>query len=254
MEGGIKSKCEGSSGGAVENHAEGTFTMSGGTIKDNYNSGGVGSAIFSQGTFILSGDASIPMGDKESNSVSIYGSRYITIDGILTTRDKILLTTDTLYPGRQLLSGESALISTNYDKFQLDSSIIEYDLTESGILNYTGNTKEFYIHKDKGSDRNVGSFDKPFASLTKAVDAIDVDGSVGTIYICSDLKLNQSVRIRVSYIPKEFEDFSYIKKAIDDGCVKEYTLMGDTIGLAINGVILLDNQNLSFMEEAKQWL
>jgi hypothetical protein len=52
----------------------------------------------------------------------------------------------------------------------------------------------------------------------------------------------------------KFEDSSYIEKAIEDGLVKRFTLMGDTIGLSINGVILMGNQNLSYLEEARQRL
>lgn len=55
-------------------------------------------------------------------------------------------------------------------------------------------------------------------------------------------------------IPFEFEDSSYIEKAIADGGVQRFTLMGETIGLAINGVILMGNQNLSYLEEARQRL
>lgn len=32
--------------------------------------------------------------------------------------------------------------------------------------------------------------------------------------------------------------------------MKRFTLMGDTIGLAINDIILIGNQNLSYLEEA----
>jgi diamine N-acetyltransferase len=55
-------------------------------------------------------------------------------------------------------------------------------------------------------------------------------------------------------IPTEFENTSYIEKAIEDGCVKRFTLMGETIGLAINDVILIGNRNFSYLAQARMLL
>jgi diamine N-acetyltransferase len=53
------------------------------------------------------------------------------------------------------------------------------------------------------------------------------------------------------FVPTEFENSSYIEKAIADGCVERFTVMGETIGLAINGVILIGNQYLSYLAQAR---
>ena len=68
------------------------------------------------------------------------------------------------------------------------------------------------------------------------------------------IELIKSEKEAGTFIPIEFENSSYIEKAIADGGVKRFTIMGDTIGLAINGVILIDNQNISYLEDARQML
>lgn len=55
-------------------------------------------------------------------------------------------------------------------------------------------------------------------------------------------------------VPIEFENSSYIEKAIAEGCVKRFTVMGETIGLAIDGAILIGNQNLSYLAQARNLL
>lgn len=65
------------------------------------------------------------------------------------------------------------------------------------------------------------------------------------------IKLEQDAGIT---IPNGFEDFSYIEKAITDGCVKRFTVMGETIGFAINGVMLIGNEYLSYLAQARTLL
>lgn len=55
-------------------------------------------------------------------------------------------------------------------------------------------------------------------------------------------------------IPGEFEDLSYIEKAISDGCVKRFTVMGETIGLAINKDMLIGNEYFSYLAQARTLL
>lgn len=57
-----------------------------------------------------------------------------------------------------------------------------------------------------------------------------------------------------TFVPAEFEDASYIEKAVEDGFVKRFSLMGKTIGLAIKGEILMGSRYLSYLDEAKQRL
>lgn len=68
------------------------------------------------------------------------------------------------------------------------------------------------------------------------------------------LKLISAEKEAGTLIPAGFEDASYIEKAIADGGVKRFSLMGKTIGLAINGDILIGKQHLSYLEEARQLL
>lgn len=55
-------------------------------------------------------------------------------------------------------------------------------------------------------------------------------------------------------LPALYEDFSYIEKTVAEGAVKRLTVMGETIGLAINGVLLIGNQYLFYLEQAKALL
>lgn len=64
------------------------------------------------------------------------------------------------------------------------------------------------------------------------------------------IELIESEKEAGSSVPAEFENSSFIEKAIADGNVKRFTVMGKTIGLAVNGVMLIDNQNLSYLAQA----
>lgn len=65
------------------------------------------------------------------------------------------------------------------------------------------------------------------------------------------IELIKSEKEAGNSVPTEFENSIYIEKAIADGCVKRFTVMGETIGLAINGAILIGNEYLSYLEQAK---
>lgn len=191
MEGGKIINCIGDDVDAVINQTNATFTMSGGTIENNGSIDGV--AIHNEGKLHLSGGASIPMSSSEGNKLRLDKTSSIYIDSNLSTSKYILLTTSTYIPGRQLLKGDEVILNTNYQKFILDSTATNYRLGEDGVLVYTGETKEYYVDSDHGSDGYNGSRESPFATLSKAV--LYIDEGVGTIHICSDIDITATIEI-----------------------------------------------------------
>lgn len=191
MYGGSIRNCAGDKGGAVYNET-GTFVMRGGTIEDNSSDKGIG--IYNLATLRILDDASIPEGVGESNKIGLDNNSFITLDGDLQESSSILLTTTGL-PGKRLLSGDSNILLDNYTKFKLDSSLASYRLKSDGTLEFLGEQSNFYVDGENGSDSNVGTREEPFASLHKAIAAIDEGTGVGTIHICSDLVLDKPIVI-----------------------------------------------------------
>lgn len=193
MEDGEISNCTGNDAGAVSN-LWASFTMSGGRMIDNTSDDGAGIYHDRGSTFHLSGDASIPAGATGGNAIFLDDAACIILDGNLNTGDKILLGTDTPYPGRRLLLGNESVLSGNYLKFELASSLSSYRLKNDGTLEYQGVRMDYYVDKD-GNDDNEGTLTSPFATIKKAVAAIEANSGVGTIHICSDLELNEGIEI-----------------------------------------------------------
>ena len=52
-------------------------------------------------------------------------------------------------------------------------------------------------------------------------------------------------------IPKELQDENFIRKMVEEGMVKRFTIMGETIGLAVGDTLFLKNENQSFFLEAQ---
>lgn len=193
MEGGRIVNCTGGVAGAIINHSGARFTMSGGTIEDNNSDEGV--AIYNEGTINLSEDASIPMKNSGSNKLWLNHNSSLNIDTNLSTTEKILLTTSTYIPGRQLLRGDDIILSNNYHKFILDPTATNYRIDEGGTLVYIGLIMDYYVDGELGSDSNTGSQTSPFVTLSKAVASIEDGSGVGTIHICSDIDLIETIEI-----------------------------------------------------------
>lgn len=217
MEGGRISSCTGGMGGALYNGTSGTFIMIGGTIDHNASELGIG--IYNMGSIHISEKASIPAVADGSNKVFLDMNSYIIIDADLRSSEQILLTTNTGYSGKRLLGGDENILINNYQKFILDTSLANYRLAADGTLVYTGVLSDYYVDQELGNDDNAGTLSEPFATLKKAVSSIDENGGVGTIHVCSDLILEETIIINgaitllnegephtISYSP----DFEYI--------------------------------------------
>lgn len=195
MAGGKITNCTGAIAGAIYNASYATFIMGGGIIEKNNSDGGV--AIYNAGSMRLSGDASIPMGYDGVNKLVLNNTSSIHIDTDLSTSENILLNTSTYIPGRQLLKGNDLILSRNYQKFILGPMAANYSLNQYGKLEYTGSKIDYYVDAgESGSDViNTGSKESPFATLAKAVAAIEDNGRLGTIHLCSDIKLDDTIDI-----------------------------------------------------------
>ncbi len=195
MAGGKITNCTGAIAGAIYNESYATFVMSGGIIEKNNSEGGV--AIYNAGNMHISGGASIPMGYDGTNKLMLNNTSSIHIDSGLSTIENILLTTSAYIPGRQLLKGNDLILSRNYQKFILGSMAANYLLNQDGALEYIGSKVDYYVDAgESGSDVvNTGSEASPFATLSKAVSAIEDNERHGTIHLCSDIKLNDTVDI-----------------------------------------------------------
>jgi hypothetical protein len=59
----------------------------------------------------------------------------------------------------------------------------------------TTESNVYYVDANYAEDDSVGNLEKPFTTLQAAVSAIDTGMKVGTIYICSDLVINEKIDI-----------------------------------------------------------
>lgn len=65
------------------------------------------------------------------------------------------------------------------------------------------------------------------------------------------LKLIENEKKEGTSIPKEFQDEDFIRKAVEDSKVKRFTIMGETIGLAMEDTLLINKESQSFLYEAQ---
>lgn len=218
MAGGKITNCTGAIAGAIYNASYASFVMSGGIIEKNNSDGGV--AIYNAGNMHISGDASIPMGYDGINKLMLNNTSSIHIDTDLSTSENILLTTSAYIPGRQLLKGNELILSRNYQKFILGSMAANYRLNQDGALEYIGLNVDYYVDAgESGSDVvNTGSEASPFATLAKAVSVIEDNGRLGTIHLCSDIKLDDTVDIYSTIkLVNEGESYTISRKPGFDG-------------------------------------
>ena len=100
----------------------GTLKMSSGTISGNTAKGGKGGAVYVAndastytGNFVISGDASIPLGTTNND---VFLCNAITIDGNLTADSPVATITPSIYDASaQVLIDGSGTVAGNYDKF-----------------------------------------------------------------------------------------------------------------------------------------
>ncbi len=133
----------GSGGGIFINN--GSLSLNGGTIENNSASQNGGAVYVSDDkTLYICGTASIPYGVKDEednvvtgagkNDVYLSSNAYITVAGSLTgTAPVATITPATYTDGTTVLSGETSLLSANYNKFSL-SDDENYFIGAGGIL------------------------------------------------------------------------------------------------------------------------
>ena len=180
-----KSSTVNMSGGTISGFKEGiynlgTLNISGGSISNNTD------GIKSAGSFNMSGSPSIPIGADNSNGIYLTDKTINLSNDLFLSSDKqILIVLDAFKIDALVFTGNSASILLNHDNFILSNS--NYGISEQGTIKYMGKPPIYYV------DRNYygvsdGSFARPYRTLYEAVNAIDNEMKVGTIYICSDLE------------------------------------------------------------------
>lgn len=193
----------------------GTFEMTGGTLSNNTAVGGEGGAVYTRGTFKLSGSASIPYGVGGTqavgkNDVYLYklsdgiGQRTITV-GAFTSSSPATVATITMQEykrGTNILSAESSISSSVYNRFAISKDNAGWDRAND---NSDPDTKYVYITSpiyvaSYGSDTtrvvceaapssgNTGTKTSPYRTIAAAL--ADPDLSVVDNTITIDGTLN----------------------------------------------------------------
>ena len=189
----------------------GTVTMSGGTIggdgvQNTVNNSGIGGAIYQEGTFTISGTASIASGSEHINDVYVTSGHPITIG---TFTDTVFKATITPYDWKrdgsvQVLSASAALSNTVLQLFGITDSdfkvIAKSGETTKGVIdatdivvastaaNDTTRVSDSYPGVTSGAR---GTKLKPYASIAAAMELLDANHN--TIKINGTLTERQTV-------------------------------------------------------------
>lgn len=166
----------------------GTLNISGGTISNNTY------GIHNAGILNMSKNPSIPVGAGNSNGIYLSDKAINLLeDIILSDFNKILIVPDELKIGKQILTGKDNLLIESHKSFMLPDS--NYDISETGAIEYIGDTPVHYVDAGYSGVDSDGSLEKPFLTLKAAVSAIDNGVKEGIIYICSDLEISEKINI-----------------------------------------------------------
>lgn len=236
----------------------GTVTMSGGTIggdgvQNTVNNSGIGGAIYQDGTFTISGTASIASGSEHTNDVFVTSGHPITIG---TFSDTVFKATITPYDWTrdgsvQVLSASTALSNTVLQLFGITDSdfkvIAKTGETTKGVIDATDIVVASTAAEDttRVSDSYPGLTTgargtklKPYASIAAAMELLDA--SHNTIKINGTLNERQTVGT-TSGISK------LILKGMNTSSGINANLSGATSGgsaLTINCTVPVELQNL----------
>ena len=124
----------------------GTLKMSSGTISGNTAKGGKGGAVYVAndastytGNFVISGDASIPLGTTNND---VFLCNAITIDGNLTATAPVATITPSIYDASaQVLIDGSGTVAGNYDKFAVTpNSAGAWSIDQYGYLSQSASS------------------------------------------------------------------------------------------------------------------
>lgn len=189
----------------------GTVTMSGGTIggdgvQNTVNNSGIGGAIYQEGTFTISGTASIASGSEHINDVYVTSGHPITIG---TFSDTVFKATITPYDWKrdgsvQVLSASAALSNDVLQLFGITDSdfkvIAKSGETTKGVIDATDIVVASTAADDttRVSDSYPGLTSgargtklKPYASIAAAMELLDANHN--TIKINGTLTERQTV-------------------------------------------------------------
>ncbi|HKL79085.1 MAG TPA: hypothetical protein VJ888_01475 [Mobilitalea sp.] len=186
MSGGTITGFDGAEAKGIYNKGE--LNLSGGTINNNTTS------IVNEGSFLLSGNASIPAETDNMNKVYLSGSGITLSEGLLLSDDnQTTIILNNYIIGTTVLQGDSDAIKNNCDNFILADN--QYGVSEEGNIIYIGVPPTYYVDAGYSGGDSDGSIDKPFTYLEDAAYKINSTVRVGTIYICSDLELTDTISI-----------------------------------------------------------
>lgn len=169
--------------------SKGSLTIYGGTIKGNTRvvaADNIG--IASEGEFHVGKNARI----DPTNAVSLGDSATITIDSALSASSVAIIKPNSPQEGKVILSGNSALIAENYERFSLASQISNagWELQSDGTLTHI-QRNVIYVSaggNDSNSGLNLANALRTLSAAFAKINNIDYDWSVkisGTID-CSD--------------------------------------------------------------------
>lgn len=213
MNGGELTGNSGGNGGAVHLYDHGQFTMNGGTISGNSAArgaavficldctftmnGGIisgnsastsGGAIYSNGTFNIKGDASIPYGVTNESGVLVKGAgkndvylaeeKFITVTDDLS-QDVVAAVTTRWKRGDTILSSldSATLPEAVKDKFTLtalaDDRWGKYLSSDSKLVTINAPIYVGTKGSVSGNDDNSGTYTSPFATIARACQEMD---------------------------------------------------------------------------------
>ena len=189
MSGGIISENNATSlGGGLFTNSSYDFIMNGGTISTN--TAPEGGSVYSYDKIRLSGSASIPEGENQSNNVVLEDNNTFIIYNALSTTERIAVTYGDYKEGKLALEGSAALMNAYRSLFVLTDS--RFAINSDGKLIYAALPETFYVGGSGADDANIGTNSlEPFATLEHAFDA-NKNGKC-TIIIQSDLYVSNTI-------------------------------------------------------------
>ncbi|TAH73857.1 MAG: hypothetical protein EWM47_01985 [Anaerolineaceae bacterium] len=168
---------------------EGIINLSGGIISENTYS------IVNMNKLYMSQNPYIPVGSDNTNGVYLYDYDPIILKDDLGLSDdnQILILIDEIYVDDKILTGDEDTIINYCDNFILPDS--NYGISEWGTIKYIGEPIVFYVDANYDGRDSDGSPEDPFKRLEDAINVIHDSAGVGTIYICSDIVIDDEISI-----------------------------------------------------------